>query len=150
MFCFVSFRFAPPDPLVILYECVWGIADIVQNFIFFSRFLNPPSSPGPSVVFILVSPFFSAVLLFEVLPAAFRLGRSVRRFTAVSVLFCTEVCRLVVLYFYTPDIWKRQIRFPAALASVFPGNPVCRGCLPFLYIKVFAIILWPESLFFWT
>lgn len=22
MFCFVSFRFAPPDPLVILYECV--------------------------------------------------------------------------------------------------------------------------------
>lgn len=166
--------------LVTLYECVWGLADIVQNFIFFSNFLKPPYSLQSFSVFIFVSSlFFPPVLLFEVFP------------TLSGIFFCCLLCFSDVFPSWTPAavnprtppstslgrpvslgpvLYKvvslccalflyaqhmKRIRCASRsgslqLGSCVPGNPICCGCLPFLYFKVFAIILWPETLFFWT
>lgn len=57
-----------------------------------------------------------------------------RRFTAVLVLFCTEVCRVVVLYFYMPDMIAAD-PVPRSFASGFQGTGSAAAVFPFCTSK---------------
>lgn len=118
----VTFLFFP----VILYEYVWGIADIVQNF--FSNFLKPPYSLGHSVYLYSYLFFAHSVIIWDV-------PNSVRRFFFF----------LMFSVFLTRFRAARQRRWTCDPPSTSLGRPVSLGpvlykvvslcCALFLYLK---------------
>lgn len=141
--------------LVIFYECVWAIADIVQSLTFFSPFLKPPFSLRSvrQCIYILSVPFSLQCYYLQLCRAT--LVSCPRTCGPQQSGFCfVQRCVTLLCFIFICPTYEMH---PCASSSGslqlgprVPGTPSCLGCLPFLYIKVFAIILWPESLFFWT
>lgn len=110
---------------VILYECVWGIADIVQNF--FSNFLKPPYSLGHSVY--LYSYLFFA---HSVIVIIWDVPNSVRRFFMLSSVFLTR-CRAARQQRWTCDPSQHQSGTPCESWSCFVQSCVTLLCFIFIF-----------------
>lgn len=67
--------------------------------------------------------------------AVFWPGHSVRRFTAVLVLVCTEVCRVVCALFLYARHMKAADPVPCSAASVFQGTGSAAAVFPFCTSK---------------
>lgn len=142
---------------VILYECAWGIADIVQNF--FSNFLKPPYSLGhsmylysylffcPQCYYLRCSQLCQALFLFffmlsSVFLTRFRAAHQ-QRWTcdpsqhqsgtpceSWSCFVQSSVTLLCFIFIFERHPLRRQIWVPAARLA-FPGTRSAAPVFPF-------------------
>lgn len=166
-------------PCSFVWMCLRHRRHCTKFYLFYSNFLKPPYSLWSFSVFIFISSFLSYIVIIwgvpssvkhflccllcfsdvfpSCLPAPVNLctppSTSLGRPASLGPVFYKVVSFCCALFLYAQHM--KGIRCASRSGSLqfgscVPGNPICCACLPFLYFKVFAIILWLETLFFST